>query len=172
MFRAVRWVMRGFDAADSERTVRPESPTSPNVEIGPTAKKTSVPNARGRIATQGIRPPDETEKFPSSSDELDSEKMRRVMAESSLHFLHTLEQHRDNDILWPVLKPAVRTTTTLGALQVRVCEVFRVVRAVDTIDGQFHRLDLQGRRRRRAPRQHLPDLPLEYEPRPQNGTGK
>ena len=36
--RAVRWVMRGFDAADSERTVRPESPTSPNVEIGPTAK--------------------------------------------------------------------------------------------------------------------------------------
>ena len=38
VFRAVRWVMRGFDAADSERTVRPESPTSPNVEIGPTAK--------------------------------------------------------------------------------------------------------------------------------------
>ena len=29
VFRAVRWVMRGFDAADSERTVRPESPTSP-----------------------------------------------------------------------------------------------------------------------------------------------
>ena len=27
--RAVRWVMRGFDAADSERSVRPESPTSP-----------------------------------------------------------------------------------------------------------------------------------------------
>ena len=27
--RVVRWVMRGFDAADSERTVRPESPTSP-----------------------------------------------------------------------------------------------------------------------------------------------
>ena len=26
--RAMRWVMRGFDAADSERTVRPESPTS------------------------------------------------------------------------------------------------------------------------------------------------
>ena len=63
--------------------------------------------------------------------------MRRVMAESSLHFLLTLEQQRDNDILWPVLKPAVRTTTTLGALQVRVCEVLRVVRAVDTIDGQL-----------------------------------
>ena len=29
VFRAVRWVMRGFDAADSERSVRPESPTSP-----------------------------------------------------------------------------------------------------------------------------------------------
>ena len=29
VFRVVRWVMRGFDAADSERTVRPESPTSP-----------------------------------------------------------------------------------------------------------------------------------------------
>ena len=29
VFRAVRWVMRGFDAADSERTVQPESPTSP-----------------------------------------------------------------------------------------------------------------------------------------------
>ena len=35
VFRVVRWVMRGFDAADSERTVRPESPTSSNVEIGP-----------------------------------------------------------------------------------------------------------------------------------------
>ena len=32
VFRAVRWVMRGFDAADSERTVRPESPTSPPVQ--------------------------------------------------------------------------------------------------------------------------------------------
>ena len=36
----------------------------------------------------------------------------------------------------------------------------------------FHRLDFQGRRRRRALRQHPPDLPLEYELRPQNGTGK
>ena len=32
-----------------------------------------------------------------SSDELDSEEMRRVMAESSLPFLLTLEQHRVND---------------------------------------------------------------------------
>ena len=56
VFRVVRWVMRGFDAADSERTVRPESPTSPNVEIGPTAKKTVAPNARGRIVIQGIFP--------------------------------------------------------------------------------------------------------------------
>ena len=38
VFRAVRWVMRGFDAADSEWTVRPESPTNPNVEIGPTTE--------------------------------------------------------------------------------------------------------------------------------------
>ena len=52
-------------------------------------------------------------------------------------FPATREQHRVNDILWPVLKPAVRTTTTLGALQVRVREVFRVVRAVDTTDGQL-----------------------------------
>ena len=29
MYRVVRWAMRGFDAADSERTVRRESPTSP-----------------------------------------------------------------------------------------------------------------------------------------------
>ena len=33
MHRVVRWEMRGFDAADSEWTVRPESPTSPNVEV-------------------------------------------------------------------------------------------------------------------------------------------
>ena len=48
--RAERWVMRGFDAADSERSVRPESPTSPNGVIGTyRGNKTSVPNARGRI---------------------------------------------------------------------------------------------------------------------------
>ena len=35
VYRVVRWVMRGFDAADSERTVRPESPTSPPVNITP-----------------------------------------------------------------------------------------------------------------------------------------
>ena len=35
VFRVVRWVMRGFDAADSERTVRPESPTSPPVNNTP-----------------------------------------------------------------------------------------------------------------------------------------
>ena len=29
VYRVVRWAMRGFDAADSERTVRRESPTSP-----------------------------------------------------------------------------------------------------------------------------------------------
>ena len=105
VFRAVRWVMRGFDAADSERTVRPESPTSPNVEIGPTAKN---------LCTQCSR--EDCEQGIISSDELDFEEMRCVMAESNLHFLLTLEQHRVNDILWLVLKPAVRTTTTLGAL--------------------------------------------------------
>ena len=31
---ARRWVKRGFGAADSERSARPESPTSPNVVIG------------------------------------------------------------------------------------------------------------------------------------------
>ena len=36
--------------ADSERSARPESPTSPNVVIGTyRGNKTSVPNARGRI---------------------------------------------------------------------------------------------------------------------------
>ena len=34
---------------------------------------------------------------PLSSDGLDSEEMRRVMAESSLPFLLVLEQHRVND---------------------------------------------------------------------------
>ena len=61
VYRVVRWVMRGFDAADSERTVRPESPTSPNVEIGPSAKETAAPNARGRIVIQGIFPSDESD---------------------------------------------------------------------------------------------------------------
>ena len=84
--RAVRWVMRGFDAADSERTVRPESPTSPQwCDRTYRENKTSVPNARGRTVN------------PLSSDELDSEEMRRVMAESSLPFLLALEQHRVND---------------------------------------------------------------------------
>ena len=82
VFRAVRWVMRGFDAADSERTVRPESPTSPNVEIGPTAKNLRTQCSR-EDCDQGI----------ISSDELDSEEMRRVTVESSFHFLLTLEQH-------------------------------------------------------------------------------
>ena len=78
--------MRGFDAADSERSVRPESPTSPNVVIGTyRGNKTSVPNARGRTVNL------------LSSDELDFEEKRRVMAESSLPFLLALEQHRVND---------------------------------------------------------------------------
>ena len=73
--------MRGFDAADSERSVRPESPTSPNGEIATYREnKTSVPNARREDCEQGIIP----------SDELDSEEMRRVMAESSLPFLPAL----------------------------------------------------------------------------------
>ena len=87
VFRAVRWVMRGFDAADSERTVRPESPTSPNVEIGPTAKTKPLYPMLAEDCEQSI----------ISSDELDSEEMRRVMAENSLPFLLTLEQHRVND---------------------------------------------------------------------------
>ena len=45
--------MRGFDAADSERSARPESPTSPNAWIGTYREnKTSVPNARGRIVNK------------------------------------------------------------------------------------------------------------------------
>ena len=49
VFRAVRWVMRGFDAADSERTVRPESPTSPNVEIGTYREKPPYPMLAGGL---------------------------------------------------------------------------------------------------------------------------
>ena len=87
--RAVRWVnVRFFDAADSERSARPESPTSPNAWIGTYREnKTSVPNARGRIVN------------PLSSDELDSEEKRRVTVASSLHLLLTPEQHRVEDIL-------------------------------------------------------------------------
>ena len=59
VYRVVRWVMRGFDAADSERTVRPESPTSPNVEIGPTAKNRRTQCTREDCETQGIFPSDE-----------------------------------------------------------------------------------------------------------------
>ena len=45
------------------------------------------------------------------------------------------------------------------------------MRSVDTIDGQlFIDLIFKVERRRRALRQHDPSL--EYEPRPQNGTGK
>ena len=54
VFRAVRWVMRGFDAADSERTVRPESPTSPNVEIGTYREKPPYPMLAGGLWSRHI----------------------------------------------------------------------------------------------------------------------
>ncbi len=84
-----------------------------------------------------------------------SEEMRCVMAESSPHFLSSPEQHRVNDTEFDMLWSQRH--------------VSRVVRAVDITDGQLYWLDLQGRRRRRAPRQHQPDFPLEYELRPQKG---
>ena len=51
VFRAVRWVMRGFDAADSERTVRPESPTSPPVNITPFLCQQKTVGRVGRAKT-------------------------------------------------------------------------------------------------------------------------
>ena len=52
VFRAVRWVMRGFDAADSERTVRPESPTSPPVNITPySCQQTNGKGGKGKENT-------------------------------------------------------------------------------------------------------------------------
>ena len=66
VYRVVRWVMRGFDAADSERTVRPESPTSPMLRSD-LPRKTAAPNARGRTAIQGISPSDESENSTSHS---------------------------------------------------------------------------------------------------------
>ena len=49
VYRVVRWVMRGFDAPDSERTVRRESPTCPMLRSD-LPRKTVAPNARGRTA--------------------------------------------------------------------------------------------------------------------------
>ena len=50
--RAVRWVMRGFDAADSERTVRPESPTSPlSASLHSYAPKTKGKGGKGKENT-------------------------------------------------------------------------------------------------------------------------
>ena len=66
VYRVVRWVMRGFDAADSERTVRRESPTCPMLRSD-LPRKTVAPNARGRTAIQGISPLDESENAPSHS---------------------------------------------------------------------------------------------------------
>ena len=118
--------MRGFDAADSERSVRPESPTSPNGVIGTyRGNKTSVPNARGRTVN------------PLSSDELDSEEMRRVTVESSLisclrlNSIVSMTRHAacseassaNYNNSWCSLSPCTRSS--------------RVVRAVDTIDGQL-----------------------------------
>ena len=52
VFRAVRWVMRGFDAADSERTVRPESPTSPpSASLHSYANKNSGKGGKGKDNT-------------------------------------------------------------------------------------------------------------------------
>ena len=52
VFRAVRWVMRGFDAADSERTVRPESPTSPpSTSLHSHANKNSGKGGKGKENT-------------------------------------------------------------------------------------------------------------------------
>ena len=49
VFRAVRWVMWGFDAADSERTVRPESPTSPlSTSLHYHANKTNGKGGKGK----------------------------------------------------------------------------------------------------------------------------
>ena len=46
--------MRGFDAADSERAVRPESPTSPNVEIGTYREKPPYPMLAGGLWSRHI----------------------------------------------------------------------------------------------------------------------
>ena len=52
VYRVVRWVMRGFDAADSERTVRPESPTSPpSTSLHSHANKNSGKGGKGKEIT-------------------------------------------------------------------------------------------------------------------------
>ena len=57
------------------------------------------------------------------------------MAESSLPFLLTLEQHRVNDTSFLACSEASSANDNNSWCS-RVREVFRVVRAVDTIDGQ------------------------------------
>ena len=73
--RAVRWEKcEVFDAADSERSARPESPTSPNAWIGTyRGNKNLCTQCSREDCEQGIIP----------TDELHPEEMRRVMAESS-----------------------------------------------------------------------------------------
>ena len=52
VYRVVRWVMRGFDAADSERTVRRESPTSPpSTSLHSHANKNSGKGGKGKENT-------------------------------------------------------------------------------------------------------------------------
>ena len=49
VYRVVRWAMRGFDAADSERTVRRESPTSPpSTSLHSHANKNSGKGGKGK----------------------------------------------------------------------------------------------------------------------------
>ena len=127
--RAVRWEKcEVFDAADSERSARPESPTSPNAWIGTYREKQNLCTQCSREdCEQGIIP----------TDELDPEEMRPVMAESSRFSCLHLNSIVSMTLHLVFLKPAVRTTINSWCSLSSCTRILRVVRAVDTIDGQL-----------------------------------
>ncbi len=136
VFRAVRWVMRGFDAADSERTVRPESPTSPNVEIGPTAKN---------LCTQCSR--EDCEQGIISSDELDFEEMLKATCISCYTWTASCQWH-----------PLACSEASSANDNNSWCSLSSCTRSLPWSARWWHHLwltlhwlDFQGRRRRRAP---------------------
>ena len=73
---------------------------------------------------------------PLSSDELDSEEMRRVMAESSLSFQLALGPHRVNDTASGLSEASCASNNNSWCSPSCSREVSCVVRAVDTIDGE------------------------------------
>ena len=87
VYRVVRWVMRGFDAADSERTVRRESPTCPMLT-------SNLPRKQNRC-TQCTREDCDSRHIPSDESETFYKPFSRLQGTSRL-CLHVRKGHMPN----------------------------------------------------------------------------